>query len=266
MPWSTVVIFAVLVVAVAFSTWLYSRFEQRGPSLRGSGHLVRLDSGAVWAFFTNDGTLVRVTPESAKALGVFTGQCSRMEGWLQGTDCVLDVAECEKGGLQDAIVERMRRIGLRFGYWPEGLESQGDTLDDVLETVEIYASIIQPHANDPQLVPLFRPLFAHVLPAARREGLPAPVFISVRRNDLAIVRVTRTELAGLLDLSSYVFAGAAKTGGWIVRTVVAAPDGEGDFARLLVEPTQAPWPERLQDRVLRVAPAKRADLMDATPL
>lgn len=263
--WPLVVIFFVLVVAVVFSAWLYSRFEQRGPSLRGPGHLVKLDSGGVWAFFTNDGTLVRVTPESAQALNVTTGRCSRLDGWLQGTDCVLEEAECEEGGLQDAVVERMRRLGLRFGYWAEGLESRGDTLEDVLETVEVYASMIQPQANDPQLVPLFRPLFADVLPAARREGLPPPVFISVRRNDLAIVRVTRNELAGLMALPVHVFAGAAKKGGWVVRSVVAASDGDGELAHLLIDPTRTPWPERLRERVVRVASSQRTEGRGATP-
>lgn len=256
-PWSAVFLLCALAGAVGFAVWLYGRMEQRGLSLRGPGHLVRLDNGEIWAFFLNDGTVVRVTAESAAKAGVGTGRCTRLQGALDGRDYVLDVAECQPGGLQDVVVERMRRAGLTFGYWAEGLTSQGETLDAALETVEIYASMIDPRADAPQLVALYRPLFADVLPAARRRGLPPPVFISVRRNDLAILRVTRSELGSLMALPRFVFAGAAPAGGWIVREVVRAEDGDGDPGRLLVAPTEAPWPTRLAEPTLRVAPAQQ---------
>lgn len=257
-PWGGVAIAAVLVGAVVLAVSLYARFEQRGLSLRGPGHLVVLTSGDTWAFFLSDGSLVRVTAQSARALGASTGRCARLAGSLQGHDLALDVAECEGGGLQDIVVERMRRMGLRFGYWADNLESGGERLDGVLHTVEIYASLIEPRADAPQLVPLYRPLFPEVLPAARRDGLPAPVFISVRPDDLAIVRVTRSELVALLALPEFVFAGAAAKGGWIVRTVRRAADGEGALSRLLVAPTEPPWPTRLAATTLRVAPIEPA--------
>lgn len=256
-PWSAVFIACALLGAVGFAAWLYARVEQRGLSLRGPGHLVRLPDGEVWAFFLNDGTLVRVTAESASKAGVVTGRCTRLQGALEGRDYVLDAAECQPGGLQDVVVERMRRAGLTFGYWDKALASQGETLDAALETVEIYASMIDPRADAPQLVALYRPLFADVLPAARRRGLPPPVFISVPRNDLSIVRVTRSELTALMQLPAFVFAGAAPAGGWIVRRVERAADGHGSLERLLVAPTEAPWPTRLAAPTLRVAPVER---------
>lgn len=255
--WAAVFIACALVGAIGLAAWLYSRIDQRGLSLRGPGHLVRLDNGEVWAFFLNDGTLVRVTPDSADRAGVVTGRCTRLVGALEGRDYVLDQAQCEPGGLQDVVVERMRRAGLKFGYWADGLESQGETLDASLETVEIYASMIDPRADAPQLVALYRPLFGDVLPAARRRGLPPPVFISVARNDLSIVRVTRSELTSLMQLPAFVFAGAAPAGGWLVRRLERAEGAEGSLERLLVAPIEPPWPERLAAPTLRLAPVQR---------
>lgn len=258
-PWGLVVSLLTVVFATALSVFLYGKMEQKGLSLRGPGHVVLFESGDAWAFFANDGVVAPVAARSVGAFGVqASGRCERIDGWLSHRELVVESATCVEGGLQDAVVARMRMLGLRFGYWPENIVSDGETLDEVLRTVEVYAAFIQPDARAPQLVALFKPLFPDVLPVARNAGLPPPVFISTRRNDLSIVRVTRSELAQLAALPSFVFAGAAVEGGWVVRRLEREAGGEGDLGRLLLAPAEPPWRTRLEERILKLPPTEQA--------
>ena len=47
--------------------------------------------------------------------------------------------------------ERLKRASMKFGYWAKGLENKGETLEPVLRTPEIYAAVVDPRVDDPQV-------------------------------------------------------------------------------------------------------------------
>lgn len=252
-PWAMVTFVALVVVGALAA---YVLVEQRGPSVRGAGHVVVLQKAGAWAFLL-DGTLLPITAESAARLQVRTAPCDRISGTLEGEWLELDALDCRPGdSIQTQIGERLRRLSLRFAYWDPAIESVGQTLEPHLEALEVVASMVDPRLDAPQLVPLYAPLFPGAVGRARQAGTPPPVIVQVKRHDFVQRRMGRTELASFLSQPRFVLAaGASKAGGWLTREVVLDTDIDGvaSFVRLLVSPLEAPWPQLLQAPVIRVS-------------
>lgn len=256
-PWAGLVIGVVFVLSVIAAITLYNLLGERGPSIRGKAHVVAFEQGGVWLFL-EDGASIRVTDESVQRLGLKTALCTNVEGHIAGNLIELELAECAPGRLVDALIARMRKMNVRFGYWPEGLVPEGaDALEPRLATVELYGAMIDQRFPDPQLVRFWAPLFPETVLAAR-PALPPPVVISIKRNDFITLRVTRPELASLLALPRLVFAGAATKGGWLVRTIELDPGAAVDVRSLLVEPDRDPWRELLRAPIVRASPGVQA--------
>lgn len=251
-PW---IIALVLLAAAGGTMGLYALIEQRGLSLKGAGHLLVLpaEQGGAWAMYL-DGTLLQVTAASVQRLGARTGPCEAINGSLQGDLLDLESLECTPGPLQKRLGDRLKWMGLKFAYWDRSVPFTGDTLEADLQTPEIVAAMVDPRPDSPQLVPLYSALFPPTLAAQRVAGrLPVPLLLHVKRDDLQIRRLTRTELSQFLARPRYRLAGAAVSGGWIVRTIDIDPTASVTLERLLLAPEEAPWPELLQQPTLRVS-------------
>lgn len=256
-----------LAAAIAGILVLYDRLPQRGTTLTGDGYVVVLPDGAAWVMLTQ-GASVRVSPESVRRLGLRTGPCDRIEGAL--IDPVLqiglDKVSCHPGDpLLPKVASRLHWMGAKFGYWGDGVRPIGDNIEAALEhTPEVVAAMIDPRADDPQIIPLYPPLFPASLQAARRGGLPPPLIISIGRNDLLLNRLRRNELADFLHRADFVFAGAAVSGGWVVRDLMVTGDGTPSLERLLVAPDESPWPQLMSGRTLRLSRREGASGRTAT--
>jgi hypothetical protein len=252
-PLLAVLGFLVLLVVVIE---IYEHVPQKGVTLEGEGYLVVTPTGETWALF-NTGAVAQVAPESAAQHKVRPGPCKKLTGSMQDPLPVfeLDELDCQPGEkLLPSLVARLKWMGLRFGYWADGLKAEGDDLNHYLEqTPEVVAALIDPRADDPQVIPMYMPLAPLSLQAARKRGLPPPVLVSVKRNDLLVNRYRKGALMEFLDRSSFIFAGASPAGGWLVRELLVAPDGTPSLERLLVAPEEAPWPERMKEHTIRVA-------------
>lgn len=244
---------AFVVLALTAVVWLYVKLGQRGLSVRGEGHLVVTEKAGTWAALL-DGTLVRVTPDSARKLALRSGPCKSIEGALAEHELDIEIAECAGGEpLLRRVGERMQRMGLKFGYWPETIERKADTLEPHLGTPEIMASMIDPRFTEPQLLTIYTPLFPETIREARALGLPPPVIIQVKRNDFFIRRLTRTELAAFLSRERFILGAAASKGGWLVRTVEIGGPELPPIERLLMAPGEDPWPRLLQANPVRAS-------------
>jgi hypothetical protein len=248
----------VLGVAAAIgAAWLYTQFDQKGLTIRSKGHLVVLPAGqgGAWALLV-EGTLLEVGDASVRRLALKTGPCEDLIGSIEGDRLELETAQCSPGApLQPAIGERIRFSGLKFAHWDKGIPFAGDTLEPHLQTPEVMAAMIDPRATAPQLVPLYSPLFPRTLAEARRNGtLPPPLVFHARRDDLQIVRLTRSDLALFLHRPRLRIAGGAAEGGWLVREVTIADDAPAaaTVESLLMDPKAAPWPELLKNKAVRV--------------
>lgn len=252
-PWGAIFIGLVLALAGGAAIWLYANLDQRGLSVRGEGHVVVTPKAGAWALL-QDGTLVRITKASADKLALRTGPCLTIEGALLGRELEVETATCAGGEpVLRRVGERLQRLGLKYGYWPEGLEKKGDTLEPFLGTPEIVAAMVDPRLVDPQLLWVYAPLFPETVREARLEGLPPPVVIQVKRNDFFVRRFSRTELAEFLQRPSFVFGAASAKGGWLVRTVEIGAPELPPIERLLVSPEEEPWPRALVDNPVKVS-------------
>jgi hypothetical protein len=255
--WPWLVFAAVLGVSV----WAYTRSDQKGVSLRGDGHVLVLPGDPSAWLFTLDGAVARATPESTARFGLKTGPCERLEGYLtlDGRAIALEAATCTPGPLQRTVGERLKRASMKFGYWAKGLENRGETLEPVLQTPELYAAVIDPRVDDPQLVPLYLELWPGLFAESREAHGPPPTVIHIERNDLLIRRLTRTQLRWFLDLPVFHLAGGAVAGGWLVREVRLEPRADApSVSKLLVNPAAPPF-----DSLLREGPvvvSRRPDL------
>jgi hypothetical protein len=250
-PW---VIGAGLLVVLMGTFYLYQHVEQRGISIRGEGHIAVLPNGDTWLFFLN-GALVKATPESAKRFNAKPGPCSNIDGSMKGELPIfqIDELECTPGAsIVPRLTARMQEMGLAFGYWPKELEYSGQSLVDVSNTLEIVLSMMDERATEPQLVPLYDPLFPLTVRSARAHA-PPPLIINVERNDLVTNRFGRDELESFLEQPAFVLAGAAQKGGWLVRSLQVTPGGAEWLERLLIAPTEEPWPKLLRDPIVHVA-------------
>lgn len=234
--------------------WLYTQFDQKGLTIRSKGHLLVLppEQGGAWALLV-EGTLLKLGDQSVQKLGLKTGPCEDMIGSIEGDLLELETVQCSPGApLQPAIGERIRFSGLKFAHWDKAIVFSGDTLEPYLQTPEIMASMIDPRATAPQILPLYNPLFPRQLAEWRRKGsLPPPLVFHVRRDDLQIVRLTRPELALFLNRTRIHVAGGAAEGGWLVRPVTLADDAAASIESLLLDPKAAPWPDQLQNKEIR---------------
>ncbi len=261
LPW-VLALFALL--AGLFIVWLYGHEKQRGVTIEGQGHLVVLPQGSRWAWaLLLNGTLVQLTPGSVARFHPTTGPCDWIEGTLEGERLRLEELRCAPGSLQSRIGERMHWMGLEYEWFDPEERFSGDTLEPVLETPEVIASMLdRRHPRWPQLVPLYQPLFPDALARARLRGtLPVPLIIEVGRNDLLLRRMTREDETAFLSRPRFHLAAGAAAGGWIVRTLVVDPAATGDLEDLLVDPTAPPWPDLLRQRTVRVA--RRTPLPEA---
>lgn len=245
--------FALLGVVIA----IYEHMPQQGVSLEGEGYFIVIPNGETWALF-NTGAVAQVSPESAAKLHLQPGPCKRITGAMKEPAPVFDVNEiedCHPGEkLLPSLVTRLKWMGLRFAYWPEGLKPAGDNLDAALQqTPEVVAALVDPRAEDPQIIPMYMPLAPLSLEAARKRGLPPPVVVSVKRNDLLVNRYRKGALIDFLNRDRFIFAGASAAGGWLVRELLVVPDGTPSLERLLVAPDESPWPERLSERTVKVS-------------
>jgi hypothetical protein len=236
---------------------VYRRMPERGASLGGDGYLVVRPDGTAWVMLNTGGALL-ATRESVARLHLQTGPCDHIEGGMltpEADEMEIEKADCKPSApLLPVLTTRMHYVGAKFGYWADGLKPAGDDLETPLrQTPEVIAAVIDPRADFPQLIPLYAPVFPASLERARKAGLPPPVLVSIRRNDLLINRYRLAPLVDFLHRDRFVFAGAAVTGGWLVRDLVITPDGTPSLERLLVAPEEAPWPERLGERTVRVA-------------
>jgi hypothetical protein len=84
--------------------------------------------------------------------------------------------------------------------------------------------------------------------------------VSVKRNDLAIGRLTRSELSLFLARDHFVVAGAAAAGGWMTRVVTLAGAEAPFFERLLTNPDDPDIAKQL------AGPATSLTLGRRTPL
>jgi hypothetical protein len=255
------IVMALFVLAGAIGVLvLYDHLPQRGLTISGEGYIIVPPGADAWVLLAQ-GTLVQASSESVNRLHARTGPCHLIQGSMLDPlpQLELEHLECTPGApLVPAVVTRLHWLGAKFGYWADGVEPHGDSLEAALErSPEVVAAMIDPRANDPQILPLYTPLYPASLQAARRKGLPPPVLISVRRNDLLIVRLREKELADFLQRDALVFAGAAAAGGWLVRDVMITPEGAPTLERLLVAPEEPPWPALMKDRTLRVSRRKQ---------
>jgi hypothetical protein len=257
----TLVLVLVGLLAAVGAGWLYTQFEQKGLTIRGKGHLVVLppEQGGAWAMLV-EGTLLAVTPQSVQRLGLQTGPCEELFGSLEDERLDLESVQCTPGApLQPRIGERIRFTGLRFAHWDKSIPFGGDTLEPYLKTPEVMGAMVDTRPVAPQIIPLYSPLFPRTLAEARRSGrLPAPLVLHMRRDDLQIVRLTRTDLGLFLDRPRlFVAGGASAEGGWIVRPVVLDAAAPASIDSLLLDPRAAPWPEQLRGAEIHAAPHAR---------
>jgi hypothetical protein len=258
-----------LVVIAVFAAigvgWLYTQVDQKGLTIRAKGHLLVLpaDQGGAWALLV-EGTLLKVGDESVRRLRLETGPCDDMIGSIEGELLELDSVQCSPGApLQPAIGERIRFSGLKFSHWDKSIPFAGDTLEPYLRTPEVMAAMIDHRATAPQLVPLYNPLFPRALAELRRKGaLPPPLVFHVRRDDLQLVRVTRSELSLFLNRSRLFVAGGAVEGGWLVRPVTIDDAAPATVESLLLDPRADPWPDLLKNKEVL---ARRATPPPAAP-
>jgi hypothetical protein len=246
-----------LVALIAVVAAVYRNMPERGASMGGEGYIIVRKDGSTWVMLNAGGTALPATPDSAAHVHAQTGPCTHIEGGLKdpsATQFEIDQLTCDPGKpLVPTIITRLRWMGATFGYWADGLKPNGDDLEPYLrETPEVVAAIIDPRAGNPQMIPLYPPLNPESVAAARQAGAP-PVIISIKRNDLLIMRYRMGALVDFLARDRFIFAGAAGTGGWLVRELVVASDGTPSLERLLVAPEEAPWPDRLRERTVRVA-------------
>lgn len=251
------------IAVLAASVWAYTQSTQKGVTVRGDGHVLVLPGHERAWLFLLDGSVALASAESTKRLGLATGPCARLEGALGERTVELEVATCTPGPLQRTIGERLKRASMKFGYWAKGIENAGETLEPVLQTPELYAAVIDPRVDEPQLVPLYFELWPGLYAEAREAGGPPPTLIHVQRNDLLIRRLSRSQLRAFFDLERFHLAGGAVAGGWLVREVVLQPAGTAPpVERLLVAPEEPPYDTLLRSSPVRVS--RRAGL-DAVP-
>lgn len=239
--------------AAALSLAAWFAVDQRGMSVRGIGHVLRLDAeGAGWVLLQN-GSLFATTEESARRFGLRTGPCRRLTGSMRGFLLDLEEADCEPGPLARPVGERLRAMRLRVAYWPEELVPSGDELEPHLGTFEVYASMVDRHAPAPQLVALYTEPYPGAVARARAAGaLPPPVILHAQANAFAGRRAGAPEVAEILSRERFILAGAAVRGGWLVRTVLLGDDGPAPVERLLSWPDSEPWPELLRSPTLQL--------------
>lgn len=256
-----------MVVGIAFGLSLvaYRLVPQRGTSVLGRGHVLVDQAGAGTWVFLSDGSMIEVVPETVAELGLTTGACSMLRGWIQEKRLVLEQADCVPGSLLRPVMERVRELRLTIEYWGDELEPEEGSPEPYLDTVELYASMVDRRFEHPQLVPLYRELFPGRLGQLRQEGVTGkPMILHVRRNDFVGRRLNRAGLdtflgpEGPVARHGFFLAGAAAKGGWLVREVVYEPNGPGPVERLLVAPVEAPWPELLESSPVRVRPPVQA--------
>lgn len=269
LPITSILIVLVVLVGVMGTLYLYDHTEHLGVTVSGQGYIIVPPGADAWVLLAQ-GTLVQASSDSVKELHAATGPCSLIQGSMMDPLPVLKLEklECEPGKpLVPAVVTRLHWLGAKFGYWGDSVERHGDSLETALQqTPEVVAAMIDPRASDPQIIPLYTPIYPASLQAARQKGLPPPVLISIRRNDLLIGRLREKELADFLHRDRLVFAGAAVRGDWLVRDVMITPDGTPALERLLVAPEESPWPELMKDRTLRVSRRKQpGERMSAQP-
>ncbi len=255
LPWGPIL---VVLVSVGAALLLYMSIDQKGPSLRGSGHVVVLPEaqGGTWALMI-DGAAVKLSPASVARLNPRSGPCESISGSLEGEELDAEELLCTPGPVQKAIGDRLRRANLKFAYWDASLPFDGETLEPYLQTPEVIGAMLDTRTENPQLIPLYWPLYPHSLAVLRLSGkLPPPLMLAVKRDDLQLRRIGRLEATQFFSRPLFHLAGGASQGGWLVRTLEMVDDGAPPAAKLLLEPTASPWPELLREKRLKVARPK----------